>query len=423
MNCSFEYVVSGLTYIRIDRSAFWENPDTNNWCNEKFKLLNTIYKDQKFGVLFNAFVEREKIIPKLLKNHCSDSVSNIFGDSGGLQIMTRKDKTLTEELKIEVYRNQAKHATKGMCFDMIPVKLLSQSSGKMDSKSRMFDRNKFAGFASQTGKNLKKQIEIFLEEKSEAKPVLILHGNCYDTYSKWTDIILKEIPSSLHQHIGGIASGGGALGNGKLEDIKRAFYLSQIDFVKDFDNFHVLGVGNIYRLIPYLIFAQSGLFNNKNISYDSTSHSMGFTYGQYQIDGRLNNFPKHLDHVMWPKIYNSIVENMGEQVPLEKFYNIFSIPIKKYEEEYGEVFSQTKAIVSFCLSSIINFMGDLENILHDKQKLMKLLYNKDEYIAYHYLYELKTVADFDYWEKELGKYVDSKPISEYYDNSITDFFD
>ena len=423
MNCTFEYIISGLTYIRIDRASFWEDPETNFWCNEKFKLMNNLYKDQKFGILFNAFVKREKYIPILIKENCRDSISNIFADSGGLQLITTKVETLTEELKLEVYKNQAKYSTKGMCFDMIPVKVLNETSVKLDTKNRLFDSENFEDFAKQTGRNLKKQIEVFLEEKSESKPVLILQGNCYETYSQWTDLILKEIPSSLHKHIGSIASGGGALGSGKLEDIKRAFFLSQIDFAKDSDNFHVLGVGNIYRLIPYIIFAQSGVYDNKNISYDSTTHSMGFNYGQYNMDGKTIRFPKHLDNVIWPKVYKSIVENMGEQLPIEKFYNIFKTPIKKYEEEHGEIYSQTKGIVSFCLASIMNFMGTLEEILYDKNKLLKLLHTKDEYLSYEHLYNVKNIKDFNYWEKELGKYVDSKPILKYSNNSIDEFFE
>ena len=44
-----------------------------------------------------------------------------------------------------------------------------------------------------------------------------------------------------------------------------------------------LGVGSIRRMIPYLVFCQNGLYDNVDISYDSTTHSRAVETGLYYM--------------------------------------------------------------------------------------------------------------------------------------------
>ena len=83
-----------------------------------------------------------------------------------------------------------------------------------------------------------------------------MQGNDVDTYLEWADIILKTVPKDQHHLLGGIAMGAAALGTGNLEDVQRAYIASEVP-IRDEDgqmNLHILGVGSLRRMLPYLIF-------------------------------------------------------------------------------------------------------------------------------------------------------------------------
>ena len=65
--------------------------------------------------------------------------------------------SITDELKKEVYRNQAKWGDVGMCFDEIPVVLTGDRSDRNDVKGRFFDKENYEEKARQTGQNIKQQ--------------------------------------------------------------------------------------------------------------------------------------------------------------------------------------------------------------------------------------------------------------------------
>ena len=241
-----DYVVSGTSYMRLSNPRIATNDTTveivkmlinklvQDKHNHKFSMLYNGHTEAGFGERFQAYRE---------------SINDIHVDSGGLQIITQ-GMTITDELKKEVYRNQAKWGDVGMCFDEIPVVLTGDRSDRNDVKGRFFDKENYEEKARQTGQNIKQQLEIFDEEKSECKPFHILQGNCVDTYIRWFECLLEEIPTEWHDRLGGIAVGAAGLGTGPLEDVKRAFIAAQIKTMwpQDTMKLHVLGVGSIRRM-------------------------------------------------------------------------------------------------------------------------------------------------------------------------------
>ena len=96
---------------------------------------------------------------------------------GGLQIITRGLQN-TPEVRDKVYTNQGTYADIGMAFDEIPVKATQDGkSSKIDTKRRFFDRENFDTYATQTGKNVRAQIEKFIELKSNCRPLLLCMGH------------------------------------------------------------------------------------------------------------------------------------------------------------------------------------------------------------------------------------------------------
>ena len=264
MSRQLDYVVSGTSYMRFSNPGIAKDETNSQIINMLLDKLVTGVHSHKFSMLYNGHTESsfgERFLAY------KDHVHSIHADSGGLQIVTQ-GMTITDELKDKVYENQAEWADVGMCFDEIPVILTGDRSDRNDTKQRFFDFENYEELARKTGRNIKRQLEVFDSKESTCKPYIILQGNCVDTYLRWYELLLEQIPTEWHDRIGGVAMGAAALGTGPLEDVKRAFIASEIakHWPQDKMHLHVLGVGSIRRIIPYLVFCQNGLYDNVDIS-------------------------------------------------------------------------------------------------------------------------------------------------------------
>ena len=149
----FEYVASGTSYFKL---MYAESvlPQNMDWFNRTFGALNNT-NNHKVSLLYNAFVEKR--IGEVMGEHYAPNVHHIHADSGGLQMITL-GKTITTELKEDVYASQAKNSTIAMCFDVIPVRTLdSGRSERLDLSNRRFDRSDLERCARVTGRNLRRE--------------------------------------------------------------------------------------------------------------------------------------------------------------------------------------------------------------------------------------------------------------------------
>lgn len=401
------YIASGMAYSRIVLSDVIENEEIRNRVKDLYVQLRG-HASHDFGMLFNGW--GEKRIGHILKNQYRDVVKEIHADSGGLQIITR-GLQLTEEVKTKVYRTQAEFSDIAMSFDEIPVRVDGASS-RNDNSRRFFVPSELEGKARLTGKNVAKQIEIFLETGTSAKPCLIIQGNDYDTYMRWTEYCLEEIPKEHHKYICGVAMGGAALGTGFLEDIKRAFYFRNLPIETEHNYMHILGVGAVKRLIPYLIFRQSGYYAEDTlISYDSTTHTSGVDMGQYYS-------LKNSNTLQFTRAYNNSYIQINEEIKRNiPGYNFEAIQL--HHALNSNTTTYTKDISdfvylrnAFLVSSIKNFMNVVDNVMHDKDELViRADEAKNCGGALRALYDIKNTLDFDAWQRDYGRYVPSKPVN------------
>jgi hypothetical protein len=278
--------------------------------------------------------------------------------------------------------------------------------------------------ARATGKNIRQQIEFFLSEKTVAKPYLIAQGNCYDSYMRWIEYIVDELPSDYVQHIGGIVMGAAALGKGTLEDIKRAFYFTQLPIDLKENHMHLLGVGSIARLLPNLVFIQNGLYDGVKISYDSTTHTIGTIMGRYYMGEGAIMIGRHFTNE-----YQNILDDINKNFPgvlnmtVKDFHESMNTPTRGYAEKYGSPNNPIQAHLAFSASGIKNFIVQLESIYKSKDKLLKTAKgNTKNYISS--LYNVKNTADFENWLRHVGPYVDSAPVEVYTEdrNTLEEFF-
>lgn len=271
----FEYVMSGLGFTRLK-----EHEAIDFVADKYLRDFNAA----SFAVLYNAFTE------KSYGSIYSKSDANIYADSGGLQMVTR-DMEITEALKDDVYYNQAQFSRYAMCFDDIPAVKVATVGKIGASGSRYFDHSLVVPKAKETARNLKRQIDIFMEEESEARPVAIIQGNCAHTMLEWADIMFNEMGPEYLSKVESVAISGVCIGNQTLEEIERSFVFSQVFQKYGIKHLHLLGVGSVNRVAPFVLFDQI-LTDDVIISFDSTSHTQAVTYGYHFWDKKLEKLKK-----------------------------------------------------------------------------------------------------------------------------------
>lgn len=425
MSRQLEYVISGPAYLRLGAEQCNE-PETLQMINDM--ILRTVHNknNHQFSLLYNGFTEKN-FGAKLQKYR--PAIKNIHADSGGLQIVTRGLEN-TPERREKVYENQGTYADIGMAFDEIPV-ITTGSSSKIDTRRRYVDTENFDSYAKQTGKNVKDQIEKFDSINSKCRPFVIMQGSGYDSYRRWAEILLKEVPQNLHHRIGGVAMGSAALGMGPLEDVKRAFYVNSVPFEKPF-HLHILGVGALKRILPYLLFSQTGLYEGIDISYDSTTHSMSLDNGLFYFSFSKKNSPGDYGGSSvkmgrdYSNIYRTVVEEIntvaGTEYTPEEFHILMNVPVGKYVEDGGKFIDVMRARLAFILTNVHNFTYDVSNLMNSKEEFLRFCKDKKCENEYATLFDVKDLNDFNHWEKHVGKFMESEPVNTAAPATLEDLF-
>ena len=400
------YILSGCSYTRITFKEAYEDDDCLDFITDCFDNMQYEGENHVFSLLFNGCFEKN--FGQIFKNY-KRHVDEIMTDSGGLQIVTQ-GRTVTPEIKKEVYTVQGKYSNTGLSFDEIPISFSGESSGRMQTSDRWFDPDKFEDCAKLTGENIKNQIQTFLDMDSKTKPIFIAQGTDYETYMKWTEIALKQIPKDHHKYIAGVAMGAASLGTGQLEDIKRAFYFTQLPI--NTRRLHILGVGAVRRIAPFLVFSQNGLYKDLHISYDSTTHSSGVVMGRSYLNDKVLKFPKE-----FCKEYETMFDAfkltpyMPKELTLELFYEILTTSSMKFKEKYGSRNIYIKCFLGFTCFCVSKFIHHMEKCFTNKENIIKLGKNSKDKNVFNSLYSIKSYDDFLSWERNVSRTVKSTKIT------------
>jgi hypothetical protein len=388
-------------------------PELCDKIREVTDLMVAQHPNNKFGVLFNAYSEKSQ----------AKDVKDIFdgytiqADSGGLQMQTLAHGNISDEAKADIYKTQAKYSTIAMSFDEIPIRIVGNRAGVLDMSTKYFAPDLIESCAKESGRNLAKQIEFFIEEKTTTKPLMIIQGNCMDTYNKWTEIIIKQIPQDHWKYIAGISSSSFSLGNGFKEDVERAFTLYQLpvpDRMKK--HIHLLGVGAMNRLIPAIQFRRSGLFTEDMLfSYDSTKHTGGCIRGQYQQDASIVQMSRNRDlryQKAWKNISKFSKDVLKYDIDEDDFYMVVCQGNPAWTEKYGSntvrMFERNMAIWCFFMYSVNENMKAIEHMIKDEHYISKIAKVKFDLI--HSLSSVKSLVDYQYWTSHAGRALPSKSV-------------
>lgn len=424
---TLEYVGSGTSHTKILNSKLLAEPEVLGIVRDMFQYLDGL-NGHRFSLLYNAFIEKH--FGQKITDNYKDVIYNLHADSGGLQIITQ-GKKITPELKEKVYRVQARHSDIAMCFDEIPINMLRETSDRNDTSGRFFDRENMEHYARLTGQNIERQIQIFIEEKSTSKPMIIAQGNCYDTYMKWVEYILEEIPLEHQKYIGGIAMGAAALGTGILEDIERAAYATKLPFEMEHPHIHILGVGSLKRLMPYLSLVHSGYYpEDIAISYDSTTHTQGPTMGTYYKNGLVNIRGVKATSLLLEEIY----DDMNKKFKIvdfgvtsgEHLYQMIRTPTTYFLDEEVVDIKNMRAYycnhIGYIASSIANFTKDVNQCIQSEALLLNSAYKNKVQKEISSLLTIKDLEDFMYWMKKFGGETKSNRIESQKPSTLDSFF-
>ena len=418
----FEYVASGLSFLRVNfkDTHTGDLPDKLNalWSsirgkyNHEFSFLYNAYIEKHFGEVFHS-------------QYRGKGINQIYADSGGLQIITL-GKKVTPELKQLVYQSQGLYSDCAMSFDEIPVSIINSGrSSRSELNNKYFDRSRFEWCARESGRNIKTQIETFIEMKSDAKPMFIVQGGDCASYSKWVELALEEIPQELHDHIGGVAMGSGGIGNGTLEDCKRAFYYTQLPLENKNKHLHLLGIGSVSRMIPFLAFVNNGLYKDIHLSYDSTTHTSGVEMGRYYgpdfsyiTAGR----DYERNHYQYAEIHADIQKNIpGYTETVEFYHEAMNTSVRKYQAKYGDASAPILAYNVNFTSSVLNFLKHVDSINQDFMQIQHVV-DDGEMNALNELRNVKTLDQFEYWERGFGTTLKSQPVRDGLPTSLPEDF-
>ena len=405
----WEYVISALSHTGLDNKTIFENPEVLSKINDMFGVTQDRW-NHKVSLLFNAFTEKNNG-PKLIKY---DQAYNIHSDSGGLQVVTL-GKKIDEAMRKQIYAVQAKYSDVAMSFDDMPVDVGGDRSTKLDTSSRWFDAKNFEQRSRQSGKNLLEQINFFLDEKTTARPLVILHGNDIDWYQQNLNYILDEIPEDKWQYIDGISCGSGAMGFGDLENVERAAVMAFIQAPTHMrKKFHVLGVGSLGRMLPLVSLVNNDVFDKDvHISYDSSSLTISFTMGFYHFDSYWckEKLSQQYDETFL-RMYDDVAKKSKKHFDLDidrtDLHGLMCLSKGKSERgEHPEKYLTNAAVL---LNSVMNFNYLLDKLTHDKKFLEGYIAERNHNLMS--LKFIKSLDDFKRWKADYGRFFKSMRITD-----------
>ena len=403
----FHYIASGTSFMYINslRRDGTINDETIDWVRGMFQGAER--GPNKFGMLFNAFTEHT--FGKVFKENYLDVMCDIHADSGGLQ-MVSLGKVADKTAKEKIYRTQAAYSTVAMSFDEIPVtQIFDPTAGRgamSATRKKVFDRSLLKEKAIGSGKNLVEQLEYFQKVGTVAKPLMIAQGNCPQSYYEWAEHLQSVIPSDLMDSIGGVAIATSTLGPGDLENYESAFVASQMPLKFDCKQIHFLGVGSFDRLAPILALSKAGIYKNKVISYDSTTHTGGLARARFytkRADGTYIGTRLLASDGFRPRDYQYMMEHIGkfnigydDPESLYKYY--ITCPSYSAVEAIGEAHNRPlipRTKIALFRYSYDNFVTQIEEYM-DSDGYMKGIRKAHQHPIAG-LTECRTQNDFDRW--------------------------
>ena len=79
--------------------------------------------------------------------------------------------------------------------------------------------------------------------------------------------------------------------------------------------------------------------------------------------------------------------------------------------------------MSIILSCIQNFKDHVDLCIKDDKEILKLVDKRENPAYVKTLYDIKTLDDFKHWEKNVGKYLITKPVQKDMPSTLDRWFE
>ena len=99
-----------------------------------------------------------------------------------------------------------------------------------------------------------------------------------------------------------------------------------------------------------------------------------------------------------------------------------NISVGEYIEKGGNFKDIMEARLSFILTNVHNFTRDVSTLMNSKEEFLRFCREKNCENEYAMLFDVKNTDDFLYWEKHVGKFMDSEPVNAVAPSSLEDLF-
>lgn len=354
-----------IIFSGISGSIGKDNPQET--FSKELHKFNAVSDKVDFGILYNALMEKG-LGGDIGERQCFKDIV-VMGDSGGFQVITGKvPNGDIEVLKKEVYKHQAKNADYGFCFDVEPT------------NNGFYDHNLALKKTLETNGNIKKQIEVFKETKTECRIFPIAKVQPEDRAISYENL-LKYCDISM---IAGMGANTRIFG----ELFAYPFFYREFQQKAGFPNvLHHLGAGTPSTILPFYLLAKEGFFGEDFVySVDATSysHSLILRSTICRLDGKIAKMAD-LTEGEFEEWKNYCLQNMPELcVEKAAFHNLNrhqTLSVK------GGLFKV------FIISSLSYAMKMFLNMVEDPWKFAA----DNEILTYHQLQSIKELAKCRDW--------------------------
>jgi hypothetical protein len=145
--------------------------------------------------------------------------------------------------------------------------------------------------------------------------------------------------------------------------------------------------------------------NADNTIYGGTSVKMGRAYSN---------------------IYRTVTEEInsvcGTNYTPEEYHVLMNTGVGVYLEKGGKFIDVMRARLCFILTNVHNFTKDVTELTQSKELFLKFCREKDCENEYASLFDVKTLDDFNHWEKHVGIHMESSPVNHQPPVSLEDLF-
>jgi len=416
MTTNLEFVFSAFPhYMKMCRQQGEMYKATAQSVQTSIAYMRSKLKDNvSVSALFNAYTEEDcaRNASNRFTGMKSIIGSNLYADSGGLQMMTLGH-TVDESQRKKIYDTQIKYASHAMSFDEIP--------GIFIDKKKYYKPETVYKCGIISGENLLEQYNFFKEAESNTKIVPIIQGWGY----KDTDLFTQGLMTScknIWNEFDMLAAGFQSSSIWGTAQRAIDIYTNPLLKKQFLNHYHMLGMSGYKRIIPMIMILKSGLIKDmKILSFDSSSISMTYVMGNVikSTNDLINNRKYELGkertkeveeyykelYEFWKDAPNCNFKDWEDLLENSQWNSRGIKSAKARHDETDDINESLKYLTQeqyFIFYNVYKYAMVLEDFLEDNIELSDIFKGKDLEL-FSQLEKIDDIDDFYEWQDYVNK--------------------